>query len=232
MIHLDAEFLDELGLGDLPLETTRLMLATVYEQLELRVGYLLASDMSSDQLDEFEGFIDSGDEPAALAWLESNCPNYSAVVRETFENLKMEILDNRVEIRSILTDAAPVSLVEFLGEIDDCVDSRLSRDLFIHVGGVEAVCEASAELLEAVPGIASSLVEKILEHRQRCRAEVTLERPPGLRASVFESLLDVFGSWERLVSAPDSEILAVRGVGGATLAKIRGFQAAMRQESE
>lgn len=91
MFKLDDNFLQELGLGALPVEEKKAMLAHIYETLEMRVGMKLAEQMTNEQLDEFEGFIDRNDEPGALKWLESNFPNYKQVVAEELERLKSEI---------------------------------------------------------------------------------------------------------------------------------------------
>lgn len=91
MFKLDNALLEELGLGVLPAEEKNRMLAHIYETLEMRVGMKLASQMTNEQLDEFEGFIDKNDEAGALKWLESNFPNYKQVVADELENLKKEI---------------------------------------------------------------------------------------------------------------------------------------------
>src|SRR5262249_1172528 len=67
------------------------MLAHIYETLELRVGMKLAEQMSDQQLDEFEAFIDKNDEAGALKWLETNFPNYKDVVAQELDKLKEEI---------------------------------------------------------------------------------------------------------------------------------------------
>lgn len=91
MFQLDDNLLRELGLGDLPPPEKNKMLAHIYETLELRVGMRLAEQMTDEQLDEFEGFIDKNDEPGALRWLESNFPSYKQVVAEELGKLKAEI---------------------------------------------------------------------------------------------------------------------------------------------
>ncbi|HSX31321.1 MAG TPA: DUF5663 domain-containing protein [Candidatus Saccharimonadales bacterium] len=94
MLKLDNTLLDELGLGSLPEDQKRAMLQHIYETLELRVGTNLANQMSDQQLDEFEKFIDDGgdaNQAQALQWLETNLPNYKQVVNEVFEALKLEI---------------------------------------------------------------------------------------------------------------------------------------------
>jgi hypothetical protein len=91
MFKLDNAFLEELGLGSLPPVEKNKMLAHIYETLEMRVGMKLAEQMTNEQLDEFESYINRQDEAGALKWLESNFPNYKAVVAEELEKLKSEI---------------------------------------------------------------------------------------------------------------------------------------------
>lgn len=91
MFKLDDNFLQELGLGNLPVDEKRAMLNHIYETLEMRVGMKLAEQMTNEQLDEFEGFIERNDEPGALKWLETNFPNYKQVVADELEKLKQEI---------------------------------------------------------------------------------------------------------------------------------------------
>lgn len=94
MLKLDNNLLDELGLGALPPEQKQSMLQHIYDTLELRVGTRLANQMTDQQLDEFERFIDSGgdaNQAQALQWLETNLPNYKQVVNDVFEELKVEI---------------------------------------------------------------------------------------------------------------------------------------------
>jgi hypothetical protein len=97
---LDYATLDELGLSALPQEEKKRMLAHILETLEMRVGTTLASQMSEEQLDEFEHLMPAeGDAPeavkqkeqSALKWLESNFPNYKDVVSNELEKLKSEI---------------------------------------------------------------------------------------------------------------------------------------------
>lgn len=94
MLKLDNALLDELGLGSLTEEQKKAMLQHIYETLELRVGTDLANQMTDQQLEEFEKFIDDGgdaNQAQALQWLESNLPNYKDVVNRVFEELKTEV---------------------------------------------------------------------------------------------------------------------------------------------
>jgi hypothetical protein len=98
MFKLDNALLEELGLASLPTEDKNKMLAHIYETLEMRVGMKLAEQMTNDQLDEFEGYIDRNDEAGALKWLETNFPNYKQVVAEELEKLKGEIKQSAPQI--------------------------------------------------------------------------------------------------------------------------------------
>lgn len=91
MFKLDDNLLRELGLGGLPASEKNKMLGHIYETLEMRVGMKLAEQMSNEQLDEFESFIDKNDEAGALKWLETNFPDYKQVVAQQLEALKTEI---------------------------------------------------------------------------------------------------------------------------------------------
>lgn len=98
MFKLDNTLLEELGLGSLPTEEKNKMLAHIYETLEMRVGMKLAEQMTNEQLDEFESFIDKNDEAGALKWLETNFPDYKKVVADELEKLKAEIKQSAPEI--------------------------------------------------------------------------------------------------------------------------------------
>jgi len=76
MFQLDSNFLDEIGLRDLPNDQKRPFLQHIYEELELRVGTRLSDGLSDEQLEEFESIIDHK-EPIINAWLEKNMPQYS-----------------------------------------------------------------------------------------------------------------------------------------------------------
>lgn len=95
MLKIDNQMLVDLGLGDMPEEDKKALLAHIYEQLEINVGKTLASKMSDEQLDEFEAFVDSNDEEGALKWLQANFPNYKDVVADELEKLKKEVKENK-----------------------------------------------------------------------------------------------------------------------------------------
>ncbi len=106
MLKLDDEFLNQVGLSELPQEDKKRMLAHVYETLELRVGTRLAQNMSDEQLSEFEKLMDANDETGALVWLETNVPDYKEVVSAELDNLKSEITTQAPSILAASDDQA------------------------------------------------------------------------------------------------------------------------------
>ena len=91
MMKLDDDWLHKIGLGELPASAKNAFLQHSYNTLEMRVGLQLASQMADWQLDAFEAFIDAKDDAGALAWLETNFPEYKQVVADTFAALEQEI---------------------------------------------------------------------------------------------------------------------------------------------
>lgn len=91
MLKIDDNLLQSIGLGDLPKAEKNRLLQHIYETLEMRVGMKLAEQMSDEQLDEFEGYINDNNEEGALKWLETNFPDYKKVVEAELVALKDEI---------------------------------------------------------------------------------------------------------------------------------------------
>lgn len=75
MLQLNDQFLEEVGLADLPEEKREPFLRYVYETLETRTGEVLSAGMTNEQLDEFEGLIDRVP-PKVIAWLERYAPDF------------------------------------------------------------------------------------------------------------------------------------------------------------
>ena len=77
MFQLDDQFLQDIGLADLPEEQKKPFLQHVYDQLEYRVGVRLSEGMSDDQLEEFESIIDRKPE-VIEAWVAQYAPNFAS----------------------------------------------------------------------------------------------------------------------------------------------------------
>jgi hypothetical protein len=90
-IQLSRDFLIELGLSHLSRAQQEKLLARVYKVLEMRVGAVLGSSLTARQLDEFEAYIEAGDEARGVAFFESNVPEYSAVVQRELAHISLYI---------------------------------------------------------------------------------------------------------------------------------------------
>lgn len=75
MFQLNDDFLNELGLGNLPAEQKQAFLEHIYSELETRVGMRLSEGLSDEQLQEFESFMER-DEAKVKAWLDSHVNGY------------------------------------------------------------------------------------------------------------------------------------------------------------
>ena len=77
MFQLDDQFLNDIGLSDLPEEQRKPFLQHVYDQLEYRVGIRLSEGMSDAQLEEFEAIIDKKQE-VVDAWVLQYAPSFGS----------------------------------------------------------------------------------------------------------------------------------------------------------
>ena len=100
MFQLDDQFLESVGLGNMPDDQKAMFLEHLLEELELRVGTRLSEGMSNEKLTEFEKLIEDRDEKGALSWLEAHRPDYKTVVSEELEKLKKEVSASRDKILS------------------------------------------------------------------------------------------------------------------------------------
>lgn len=133
MFQINESFLEGLGLESMNEDDKKNFLEYVQDQMELRIGERISSDMGNEKQDEFAKLAD-GDEAitnevmmryphfeddevytsilnssdgnkeiatnqyATLKWLEENCPNYQEVVRNTIDEIRKEIKDNKDQI--------------------------------------------------------------------------------------------------------------------------------------
>ncbi|MGV9002342.1 MAG: DUF5663 domain-containing protein [Candidatus Saccharimonadaceae bacterium] len=76
MFQLDDQFLQDIGLADLPEDQRKPFLQHVYDQLEYRVGVRLSEGMTDPQLEEFESIIDRKAE-VIDAWVMQYAPDFA-----------------------------------------------------------------------------------------------------------------------------------------------------------
>ena len=101
MFQLDDQFLQDIGLADLPEEQKKPFLQHVYDQLEYRVGVRLSEGMSDAQLEEFEAIIDKTQE-VVDSWIERYAPD-----------LENDMLFQKIQAASGLSAIDPVLRSEY-----------------------------------------------------------------------------------------------------------------------
>lgn len=103
MARIDNNFLQDLGLSDLPMEEKELLADQIREQLEYRVGTRLTDQMSEEQKQEFDtNYVQTEDEEGAMKWLEKNFPGYPEIVQEELQKLKEELRQQSGTIKDIV----------------------------------------------------------------------------------------------------------------------------------
>ena len=91
MFQLDDNFLQELGVDQLPEDQKQAFKDHIYSELELRVGTRLSDGLSEAQLSEFESFVDRDDEKV-ITWISTNVPDYQT--DENFVRLRSSAPEN------------------------------------------------------------------------------------------------------------------------------------------
>lgn len=90
-VDLSIEWLASLGYGVLTTRQALMVLRRVKEALNFMVGDQLTSQLTSQQLKEFDEYVQSEDERAQENFLALNAPDYPDVVRMTVRSLEDEL---------------------------------------------------------------------------------------------------------------------------------------------
>lgn len=98
MFQLDDDFLQQVGLGNMPQEEKAPFLQHVYQELETRLGVELSKDLTDEQLDDFGEVVKIGKEETVKAWLDEHCPSYQKVIDTQIEKLRQEILQSNAQL--------------------------------------------------------------------------------------------------------------------------------------
>lgn len=142
MFRLDDQFLQDIGLGDLPDEQKKPFLQHIYSELELRVGTRLSDGLSDAQLEEFEQIIDRKEEKIT-EWLAEHAPQYHE--EETFKRLaeatKLEPSDPRLVAEFTATKWLEVNRPDYRQVVAEVLD-ELKKEIIANrdaiLGGLSA----------------------------------------------------------------------------------------------
>ncbi len=94
-MRVDEDFLEEVGLGEMPEDEKAAFMEHAREELEMRVGQSISSILTDAQLAEFDEIVD---DEAAADWLQENAPNYRDIVLNVFKSFKREIIAEQAKI--------------------------------------------------------------------------------------------------------------------------------------
>lgn len=97
-MRIDDQFMNEVGLADMPAAERSAFMVHAEDELEVRVGRTISQDLSEEQLSEFDAIIDTNE---AQAWLEHNAPTFRSIVKNVFDTFKQELQDERMRILGI-----------------------------------------------------------------------------------------------------------------------------------
>lgn len=109
MFQIDDNFLANLGLAELPQDEKEKMKSHIYETLEMRVGMRLASNMTDQQLSEFEGFM-SGDVTNATTYLARLNPNWQN--DPTYQASQQQALAAGIDLNAATSEYAALKWLE------------------------------------------------------------------------------------------------------------------------
>lgn len=91
----DKQLLNELGVESSNEQVQQTVLANFYETVNTRVGMALESELTDEQLREFDEIESKGDDEATSAWLRSTLPNYEEIVNR-------EVADTKEQLRETI----------------------------------------------------------------------------------------------------------------------------------
>jgi len=97
-MRVDDQFMNEVGLAEMPAAERSAFMVHAEEELEVRVGRTLSQGLSEAQLSEFDAIDDTNE---AQAWLEHNAPTFRSIVKNVFDTFKQELQDERMRILGI-----------------------------------------------------------------------------------------------------------------------------------
>ena len=91
-MEFNDNFLQEMGLSEMPDDQKQRFLDYVQEELEVRIGERISEGLSEVQLNQFDLITDQAE---ATKWLEANRPDYRNIVASTIAEMKDDIRANR-----------------------------------------------------------------------------------------------------------------------------------------
>lgn len=90
VLQVDDQFLQAMGMGNLPDEAKEKAIGDILYVLNSRIGERLADQFTEAQLDEVNSLAladKDDDQEALMSWLQKNVPNYGQILEEEAQKL-------------------------------------------------------------------------------------------------------------------------------------------------
>ena len=87
-MQFDEKVLTELGIMGLSEERQELFIATLQEELEIRVGERISEGLTKRQMEEFDELVDDAETKRLL---EENAPDYKAIIEICYKEIRAEV---------------------------------------------------------------------------------------------------------------------------------------------
>lgn len=94
-MRVDDQFMEDVGLGAMPADEKRAFMQHAEEELEVRVGRGIGTNLSAEQLNQFDQITDL---EKITEWLGQNVPNFREMVSQIYQDFKQEIAAERQNI--------------------------------------------------------------------------------------------------------------------------------------
>ena len=93
------DILDQPGLGNIPDEKKAEIISKISELAQKRIILRVTEEMSEDQRENFEKFLETEEDPAKIEnYIRENIPNIDSIIEEEMSLLKNDVLSQMKEI--------------------------------------------------------------------------------------------------------------------------------------
>ena len=89
----------ELGIENLPDDQKKLILSEIYNNLDMKIGILLADNLTEIQIEEFQSLAEKNNVQELETWLRDNFPDYKKLVQVELINI---ISENKLASNNII----------------------------------------------------------------------------------------------------------------------------------
>lgn len=104
--QFDIVLFKELGIDEIDADKKAELLDTIAEIVQNRLAVRIVDVLTEQELNQLADLIKSGDDKALGEFLDSNVPDYHAIVAEEIRRVKVELFEDVAETRKALQQYA------------------------------------------------------------------------------------------------------------------------------